>query len=237
MLFEDEPRSSLLFGLLRDVSAAPRSEAVDILERVSRKGLRLDQLGITRARFRSRDCGVEALVRISTKMLFFLQYLKPADPAPATAPTPVETSRVIVDALTTNIVTLRHKGKEAKLSGRNKELFTALFWAKSKMVTYENLWELLIGRKSGKAYRQDLKGGGPPALLRKIKSKLHQKLAKRLGQPPVGEFWVEAVEHEGYQLNHASLIWQKAMDALDRPNELPIDPGQADRRSSKGYRR
>ena len=235
ILFEDGPRSRLRFGLLRDVSAAPRSQAIDILERVSRKGLRLEQLGITRARFRSRDCGLEALVRISTKMLVFLDHLKPADPAPTTAPAPAATSRVTVDTLTKNVVTLRHKGKEAKLSGREREFFLALFWSDNKLLAFDSLWKKLIEDETGKRYRQDPKGGGPPARLRRIKCNTNKKIAKCLGHAPDGQHWINAVKREGYQLNRTSLIWQKSMDAVDRPNELPIDPGQADRRSSKGY--
>jgi hypothetical protein len=170
-------------------------------------------------------------------MLVFLEHLAPAEPAPAKAPAPVETSRVTVDALTTDVVTLRRKGKEAKLSRRSREFFLALFWVDRKMVTFRDLWEKLVGVKTGRAYRQDPKGGGPPELLRKIKSTLNKQITKGLGRPPVGEFWIEAVEREGYRLNRASLVWQEAMGALHRSNELPVDPSHADRRSSNGYRR
>jgi hypothetical protein len=232
LLFEDDPRSNMLFGLLRDVSAAPRLQTVDCLERISRTGIRFAQLGTTRARFRSRDCGMEALVRISTKMLAFLgwEFVN-------TAPSVGETSRVTVDVDAGKRVILRYKGNRVELRDRDKDCFLLLFCHDTKMLTYEELWHGLIEKDTGKGYKQNPKGGGPPDLLRQIKCHLNKRITQHLGRPPVGGFWIERIPREGYQLNRSSLVWQWAKGVPDRAYERTLDPSVIDRESTRGYRR
>ncbi len=142
-----------------------------------------------------------------------------------------------MDAAAGNLVRLRFNGIPLELSGRDREFFLFLFWKESKSATYKEIWDKLIQDKSGKGYRQDPNGGGPPDTLRRIKCNANGKFMDAFGDPPTGAFWIEKVKGYGYRLNQESLVWQQARGRPDRSNELPLEPKVLDRRKGKGYRR
>ncbi|MEZ6142074.1 MAG: hypothetical protein R3B84_16030 [Zavarzinella sp.] len=221
-LLEDEPKKRLLFDLLVKVSGSPRSDAIDYLENVSRKGIRHYYFDIEQAKFRSRDCGFEHLVKISKWMVRVLELSKPTDPAPPNEPTLVAKRRATVDVVNSNAVKIQYNNKICILSGRKRELFLKLFHSINKFASHENIWNHIFRNECRSTYKPNPKGGGPPDNLRQIKSKLDRKLLVDIGLPPQGTSWITSLKNQGYVLNQ-SITWQiKGYFISDRSPEIQL---------------
>lgn len=226
--FHEDAQSRTLFSFFREVSAADRPQAVDCLERVSRRGLRVEWPGALESWICPRDCGVEALVGISTQMLTHLAHTTEQTRRADLPPSPEARKRVIIDSKGPNLIQLRFAGKVAELRGSARKLFVVLFWNEAGVVPFETIWKALFEERSGKPYRQDRKGGPPPRL-RTAKCSLERTLRQEFGRPPGRDSWIEGVKGQGYRLNRISVTWQQA-----KGSQLPfftIDPTDLDRRS------
>lgn len=216
--------SRTLFRFLGEVSTAPRPQAVHCLESVSRRGLVIKWPGGVRSGFWSRDCGMEALVKISQSVLHSLGEEQVSDAAEGEN----RRKHVTVKSAGPNLVELRHQGQLVQLRGNLRVLFLYLFWNKDRVVPFKELWTLLYLKKTRHEYKPD-KRGGPPTCMRRTKGDLESKLREVFGAPKGRRFWFEPHQGCGYRLNVASVDWQAAVGNIDYPlftrdqNDLEAD--------------
>jgi hypothetical protein len=229
LLIEDAENRRLVL-LLRDITLAPRPAAINWLEQISRKGIRTEWQAGFYSGFWCRDCGVEALVTISTKMVAFLEQSKHISINNSAMISPQERSRVTVDSAGPNLVRLIYLGKEVRLTGMVRGLFVLLFWGQDNIVAFETIWRAIYETKTRRIYRPEQRGA-PPAKMRRLKCSLEKRIRVGFGRPPGGHYWIEAEKGHGYLLNRISVNWQKLKGCSDRPPFLTVDPSGLDRRS------
>jgi hypothetical protein len=207
-----DAESRTLFRFLREVSAAPRPQAVHCLESVSKRGLVIVWPGRVRSGFSARDCGLEALVHVS-QMIF-----DALGDALVSQPAEEENHRkhVTVKSAGPNLVELRYQGQLVQLRGNLRMLVLHLFWNKERAIPFKELWTILYLKKTRQEYKPD-KRGGPPPCLRRTKADLEKKLHEVFGPPKGRRYWVESHQGCGYRLNVASVDWQVAVGSMDYP--------------------
>jgi hypothetical protein len=222
--WENDNRRTIFLQFLEELSLAAIEDSLVALIHLRRDGLAYLLPGGRPSLCTPFDCGIDALVTLMREMESLLQQHARISPGEANdRPVLPMTRHVTIRLFGDKSIEVRFEGKPYRFK-QQQAIFLLLLKGNPSLVHYQDIWDHL---EIETPYVPDK--GGPPALLRKLKSKTDLDLIRAFGLPPNGRHWILRDKFVGYGLNRNNglLIWSFAKEGREQVREFVRN--QADR--------
>jgi hypothetical protein len=229
-LLKDDPRARVAIRTLRQLSAADRLDAVDVLTRLGRgkKGIPYHLPAGTIKYIGGTDCGMDVWVEVSRQIEAALasernegSHMK--NEVTRETASPAQTPGIVtIKALGGDAIKVRHGGRTCQLKNSNARMLLFFYAKRNQLSTYQELWDYLYP-----TLKYIPEQHGPPAALRRRKCDLNRLLKEGLGPPPRGTDWIKTEKGIGYQATRA-VKWVLRREGREYMEEVVKNPWKLD---------